>query len=68
MKSKSAKIPIWTVQDLGIDPNKVGLAGSYTKVVKIFTPRREKKAEMLSGEIEAQVSCLIGKLKENRLI
>ena len=68
MKSKSAKIPVWTLQDLGIDPNKVGLAGSYTKVVKIFSPHREKKAEMLPGEIEAQVSCLIGKLKENRLI
>ena len=68
MKSKSAKIPTWTVKDLGLDPNKVGLAGSYTKVVKIFTPRREKKAEMLPGEVEAQVSCLIGKLKENRLI
>jgi len=68
MKSKSAKIPVWTLQDLGIDPNKVGLAGSYTKVVKIFSPHREKKAEMLSGEIQAQVSCLIGKLKENRLI
>lgn len=68
MKSKSASIPTWTVKDLGLDPNNVGLAGSYTRVVKIFTPRREKKAEMLPGEVEAQVSCLIGKLKENRLI
>jgi electron transfer flavoprotein beta subunit len=68
MKSKSAAIPTWTVKELGLDPNNVGLAGSYTKVVKIFTPRREKKAEMLPGEVEAQVSCLINKLKESRLI
>jgi electron transfer flavoprotein beta subunit len=68
MKSKSASIPTWTVKDLGLDPNNVGLSGSYTKVVKIFTPRREKKAEMLPGEVEAQVSCLIRKLKENRMI
>jgi len=68
MKSKSAKIPVWTAQDLGLSPEKVGLAGSHTKVVKIFTPRREKKAEMLSGEVSEQVRCLIGKLKENRLI
>jgi electron transfer flavoprotein beta subunit len=68
MKSKSAKIPTWTNQDLDIDPNKVGLAGSYTKVIKIFAPRREKKAEMLQGEIEDQVTCLIGKLKDSKLV
>jgi electron transfer flavoprotein beta subunit len=68
MKSKSVKIPTWTISDLGIDPKKVGLAGSFTKVVKIFTPQRNHKAEMLQGEIENQVDCLIAKLKENRLI
>jgi electron transfer flavoprotein alpha/beta subunit len=68
MKSKSAKIPVWTVKDLEIDPNRVGLAGSYTKVVKIFTPQRNHKAEMLQGELEAKVNCLIAKLKDSRLI
>jgi electron transfer flavoprotein beta subunit len=68
MKSKSAKIPTWTLQDLGADPGKVGLPGSFTKVVKIFTPQRNHKAEMLEGEMEKQVACLIGKLKEGRFI
>jgi electron transfer flavoprotein beta subunit len=67
-KSRSAKIPTWTLQDLGLDPGKVGLAGSYTRVVKIFTPRREKKAEMLQGELETKVAGLINKLQENGLI
>jgi len=68
MKSKSAKIPTWTLQDLGLDPQKVGLNGSFTRVVKIFTPHREKKGEMIQGEVEIQVACLMGKLKESRLI
>jgi len=68
MKSKSAKVPVWTVQDLGMDPNKVGLAGSFTKVVRIFTPQRTHKAEMLQGEMEEQVTCLVGKLKESGLV
>ncbi len=68
MKSKSAKIPVWTVSDLGVDPNKVGLAGSFTKVVKIFTPQRNHQAEMLQGELEDRVTCLLGKLKESHLI
>jgi electron transfer flavoprotein beta subunit len=64
MKSKSIKIPTWTLQDLGLDPNKVGLNGSFTRVVKIFTPQHVKKAEMIQGEPEVQVACLIAKLKE----
>jgi electron transfer flavoprotein beta subunit len=67
MKSKSAKIPTWTLQDLGLDPNKVGLNGSFTRVVKIFTPQRVKKAEMIQGEPEEQVTCLIGRIKESGL-
>ena len=68
LKSKNAKIPTWTVQDLGIDPHKVGLAGSSTQVIKIFTPQRDKKAEMLQGEPDVQVSCLMKKLREMRVI
>jgi electron transfer flavoprotein beta subunit len=65
LKAKSAKIPTWTLQDLGLDPNKVGLNGSFTRVIKIFTPQRVKKAEMINGEPEAQVTCLIGNLKNS---
>lgn len=68
MKSKSAKIPVWTAQEMGLDTNKVGLAGSFTKVVKIFSPQRNHQAEILKGEMEGQVTCLIDKLKESRLI
>jgi electron transfer flavoprotein beta subunit len=68
MKSKSAKIPVWGAVDLALDPSTVGLNGSYTRVVKIFTPQREKKAEMIAGEPAAQVTCLTGKLKDLHLI
>lgn len=68
MKSKSLKIPTWTIKDLGISADKVGLAGSHTKVIKIFTPKRDKKAEVIQGEPEVQAACLIAKLKESRFI
>lgn len=68
MKSKSAKIPVWTLADLDIEPSKVGLSGSFTRVVRIFSPQRNHQAEMLQGEAEAQVDRLIMKLKEARLI
>ena len=68
LKSKSLKIPTWTIKELEVDPNKVGLAGSSTKVIKIFTPKREKKAEVIAGEPEDQVDYLLNKLKEGRLV
>jgi electron transfer flavoprotein alpha/beta subunit len=68
MKSRSTKIPTWTISNLGVDPGKVGLSGSFTRVVRIFTPRRDHKAEMIEGGSEQKVTCLIGKLKEARLI
>lgn len=68
MKSKSLKIPTWTLKELGVGADQVGLSGSHTKVIKIFTPKRDKKAEVLQGEPEAQVDALITKLKEARFI
>ncbi|HSW58239.1 MAG TPA: electron transfer flavoprotein subunit beta/FixA family protein [Dehalococcoidales bacterium] len=68
MKSKSAKITVWTASELGLDPSNVGLNGSFTKVVKIFTPQRTKKAQMIGGEPAVQAECLAVRLKEGHLI
>lgn len=67
-KSKSAVIPVWTVQDLDINQDMAGLAGSATRVIKIFFPKRTCQAEIFQGELENQVECLIGKLKDDGLI
>ena len=50
MKSKSAPIPIWNIEDLSVDEERVGLSGSFTKVIKIFFPQRSHRAEILEGD------------------
>jgi len=67
-KSKSAVIPTWTAREAGVDRDRVGLSGSATKVSKVFYPQRTCQGEILQGELENQVDCLIGKLKEGGLI
>ena len=62
-KAKSANIPVWTAELLGVDKAKVGLSGSATKVVKIFSPARAKKGEILKGRVEEQVESLLSKLR-----
>ena len=67
-RAKSAIIPIWTANDLGVKTNMVGLAGSATKVIKIFSPERARRGEQLQGDLENQVTCLIEKLRELKII
>lgn len=52
MKAKSAVILRWSAQDLGAEKSNIGLEGSPTKVVKIFTPQPRKGGQMLSGDAQ----------------
>jgi len=67
-RSNSAVIPVWNSQEMGIDPNKVGLSGSFTRVVKVFFPERTCQAEILEGELTDQVDRLVDKLKAAGLV
>ncbi|MCJ7520707.1 MAG: electron transfer flavoprotein subunit beta/FixA family protein, partial [Dehalococcoidia bacterium] len=58
MKAKTAQIPVWTAADIGVEEDKAGIAGSPTRVVKIFFPKREHKSEMFQGTPEEQVGQL----------
>ncbi|KPV61412.1 hypothetical protein QJ48_00350 [Paenibacillus sp. A3] len=49
MKAKTAQITVWDPDDLGIEPGRVGLSGSPTRVVGVYHPAgKERKAD---GEI-----------------
>jgi electron transfer flavoprotein beta subunit len=57
-------IPAYTNKELGLPPDKVGLAGSPTEVIDTFAPERRKRAEFLSGtpeEIAVEILALIAK-------
>ena len=64
MTAKKAEITKWTAQDIGADPVKLGLDGSPTKVVKIFTPPARQGGQILTGEPEEIVSKLVESLKD----
>lgn len=68
MRAKKMEIPIWTANDINVHPDRVGLRGSPTQVVKIFTPTRFKKGEVISGGPEEQAAVLIDKLRSQQII
>lgn len=68
LKAKKARIPVWGINELGLSPDQVGLSGSPTQVIKVFTPSREGTSEILEGELEEVVNQLVGRLKEQGLL
>ncbi len=68
MKAKKAIIPRWSADDLNVDVSRVGLNGSPTQVITIFTPPPRGKGEIFEGESEVVANKLIEKLKTNRII
>lgn len=67
-RSKSATIPVWGAKELNTDPGRVGLAGSFTQVIRIFSPQRVCQGEIFQGEAEEQVDCLVNRLKNDGFI
>ncbi len=64
MAAKKAEIPVWTASDLEIDPDRIGLSGSPTQVMKIFTPPRPSGGKIFDGEVKDAVAALVEALKE----
>ncbi len=64
MRAKSAKILKWSAEDIDADPKSIGLEGSPTRVVKIFTPPQRKGGEMITGDTAEISAKLTGLLKD----
>ena len=64
MAAKRAQIPVWSAEDIAADPDSVGLKGSPTQVIRVFTPERRGQGEIFDGDAEESVSKLLDRLKE----
>jgi electron transfer flavoprotein beta subunit len=64
MRAKSAKILKWTAEEIKADPKSIGLDGSPTRVVKIFTPPPRKGGEIIKGETPDIARELVELLKD----
>ncbi len=68
MRAKKAEIKTLNAAQIEGDPKNMGLNGSPTSVVRIFTPTPKGNGEILSGEAAEIVDKLLGKLKERKLV
>jgi electron transfer flavoprotein beta subunit len=63
LRAKQAKIITWSQKELNLDSRKIGLSGSPTQVIKIFTPPPRTGGQILKGGTEEIASQLVDLLK-----
>jgi electron transfer flavoprotein beta subunit len=61
-------IPIWSAEDVGADPEKIGLKGSPTMVAKTFTPEPACRGECIGGTCEDVVQQIMDRLHEINIL
>jgi electron transfer flavoprotein beta subunit len=64
MRAKQATITVLSAADIGAVPESIGLKGSTTQVVRVFSPQARGERQMLAGTVEEQVAQLLGKLEK----
>jgi len=63
MKAKKAEIKVLTAADIGAEKECIGLAGSPTQVVSVFTPPPRGNRTVFTGTVEEQIEQLVERLK-----
>lgn len=66
MKAKKISVTSMSAADIGADPDCIGLKGSTTQVVRVFSPEKRGERTMLEGSVEEQVDELVAKLEAMR--
>jgi electron transfer flavoprotein beta subunit len=64
LAAKKAVITHWKAADLSCDAKSIGLDGSPTKVVRVFTPPPRAGGQRITGEPDEIVETLVAKLKD----
>ncbi len=64
IRAKKLEIPIWGIADLKMNEKNVGLNGSPTRVMKIFTPPARGKGIVFDKDIPGAIESLVSLLKD----
>lgn len=67
LRARKTEIPAWNAKDMDIDLDRVGLKGSPTRVMKIFTPEPKKAGQVFKGKPDEAVVKLLNFLKEQKM-
>ncbi|MDP2173094.1 MAG: electron transfer flavoprotein subunit beta/FixA family protein [Candidatus Cloacimonadaceae bacterium] len=62
--AKALEMIVWNAADLGLDEKDIGLNGSPTQVLSIFSPKHDKLTEKFDGHADEAVELIVKRLHE----
>jgi electron transfer flavoprotein beta subunit len=63
LRARTQGITIWGVADLSVDPERIGIAGSPTRVSRVFVPEYDRQGQFFAGSPEDQAKALVATLR-----
>jgi electron transfer flavoprotein beta subunit len=67
-RARAIAVTSWNAIDLGLDPDSVGLKGSPTQMLNVFTQSQGRKGEVLSGSAAEMADTLVAKLRADKAL
>jgi len=67
-RARDLSVEVWSAADLGLDPAAVGLKGSPTQMLNMFTQAQKRKGEIISGNAGEAAGALIDRLISDKAI
>ncbi|MBN1797125.1 MAG: electron transfer flavoprotein subunit beta/FixA family protein [Spirochaetales bacterium] len=68
MLAKKKEINTWSAKDVEVNEKRLGLTGSPTQVVKIFTPPKPAGGKVFDGDIKDSVGKLLRELRASGIL
>ena len=68
LKGYNWSVPVWGMNDIDVDQDKIGLTGSPTKVVNTFMPDLHRDCQWISGSVRNQAECLLNTMEGKQLV
>lgn len=69
MAAKKAVFPVWRLEDIELEPEKAGEAGSATAVTELFAPEPHPVGTMIQGATPAEAAAnLVNELRKKNLL
>ncbi len=68
LRAKIQPVAVWGARDLDLDPERIGISGSPTRVSRIFVPEYGRQGQVFAGEPEEQAKNLLTALRSAKII
>jgi electron transfer flavoprotein beta subunit len=67
-RARTLTVISWSAADLGLAPDSVGLRGSPTQMLNVFTQSQGRKGEIMSGSAAEMAEALVAKLLADKTL